>query len=96
MTTVGEPVERCPWWWELVQDMLDEGDIELRKVGHCPWCGGFFDRDEGWPRKRIGMGGRRFGTEECEQAWQDDQAIERRGQRMTREMIQEYRNGSDR
>jgi hypothetical protein len=56
--------------------MLASEILPLDQVGHCPFCGRFFDRREGhpsrWMPKRVRG---RFGTQACWKAWRFDQEL---------------------
>ena len=79
---VGETTERCPWDWEDVRGVIARGKIPLHDIRHCRFCGRFFFRKEGHPRREESLGGRRFGTPSCYRAWVQDEAwrLERLGE----------------
>jgi hypothetical protein len=70
---IGEPKERCPWDWEDVRGVIARGVVKLDEIRHCQFCGRFFWRREGHPRREETMGGRRFGTAACYRAWRQDE-----------------------
>ena len=79
---IGKAAEKCPWDWDDIRDVIGRGVISFDDIRHCEWCRRFFWVREGHPRRDEALGGRRFGTRECYEAWEMEEAwrVERLGE----------------